>query len=130
MTKCPQCGAPNVVGAETCQECGRPLPSTPSAQPLSDTSGTAIASLVCGILGWTLVPVLGSILAIVLGHAARSQVLESRGSVSGEGLAVAGLVLGYSSIALAIGAVALAVVATVLGFVLPIGVLGCALCAC
>jgi len=127
--KCPQCGAPNIVGAETCQECGRPLPRRLSGEPLSDTSGTAVASLVCGILGWTLLPFLGSILAIVLGHVARTQILESYGSVRGEGLAIAGLVLGYSSIAVAVGAVALAIVVTVLGIALPIGLIGCALCA-
>lgn len=126
--KCPQCGAPNIAEATTCQECGRPLPNPPSSRSSSNTSGTAIASLVCGILGWTLVPVLGSILAIVLGHVARSQILDSQRSIDGEGMAVAGLVLGYSSIALAVGAVIVSIVVAVLGIAMPIGVLGCALC--
>jgi hypothetical protein len=90
---------------------------------------TAIASLVCGILGWTLLPVVGSIGAIVLGHVARGQVLSSHGTSSGEGLAVAGLVLGYSSVALATAAMLLTIVAVVLGIALPLGLLGCALCA-
>ncbi|WP_040151891.1 DUF4190 domain-containing protein, partial [Xanthomonas citri] len=37
------------------------------------TSAMAIVSLVAGILGWTLIPFLGSICAIITGHLARAE---------------------------------------------------------
>lgn len=128
MNKCAHCGAINTLDATTCQECGRPL-SPVHSQSATQTSGTAIASLVCGILGWTIVPLIGSILAIVLGYLARDQIRASYGNISGDGLAIIGLILGYSSIALAVGAAILTILAIALGFALPMGILGCALCA-
>lgn len=60
-------------------------------RPQPPVNGFAIASLVLGIvwLFW-----LGSLLAIVFGHTALDQI-NKRGTTSGKGLAVAGLVLGY-----------------------------------
>jgi len=60
------------------------------------TNGYAIASLVLGIvwLWW-----LGSVLALVFGHAARNQINASGGRQTGEGLAIAGIVLGWIGIA-------------------------------
>jgi hypothetical protein len=60
------------------------------------TNGYAIASLVLGIvwLWW-----LGSVLALVFGHTARNQINASDGRQSGEGLAIAGIVLGWIGIA-------------------------------
>ena len=61
------------------------------------TSGTAIASLVFGLLSWTLLPFLGAILAIVFGHSARAEIRRaSPGQLGGDGMAVAGLILGWS----------------------------------
>lgn len=90
----------------------RPAPPRPAAPPGVQTSGMAIASLVMGIAGWTLLPVLGSILAIVFGYAARNEIRQRSGELSGEGLAVAGLVLGWlmvgiSVLALCLGAIGL-----------------------
>lgn len=127
---CPHCGAPNVEGTTTCQECGRPLPARPYVLPIQETNGSAIAGLVCGILGWTVLPVIGSLIAIVLGHVARIQIRDSGGRIGGDGLAVTGLVLGYSSIGLGLAAAVLSFILAVLfGFALPIGVIGCGLCA-
>lgn len=64
------------------------------------TSGLAITSLVCGILGWTLLPLVGSLVAILTGHMARGEIRRSGGQLDGDGLAVAGLVLGWISIGL------------------------------
>lgn len=60
------------------------------------TSGLAVASLVLGILwlGWT-----GSILAVIFGHVAHRDIKRSGGTVGGQGLATAGLVLGYIGVA-------------------------------
>ncbi len=57
-------------------------------------NGTAVASLVIGILSWFVCPIVGGILAVVLGHMARGQV--RRTGEGGDGLAVAGLILGYA----------------------------------
>jgi uncharacterized membrane protein len=60
-------------------------------------NGLAIASLVLGIvwLYW-----LGSILAVVFGHVALSQIKRSGGEQRGRGMAIAGLVLGYFGVAM------------------------------
>lgn len=65
----------------------------------------AIISLVAGVLGWTVLPMLGSIVAIVTGHLARSEIRGGNGSIEGDGMAVAGLVLGYAMVALGVLAV-------------------------
>ena len=132
---CPKCGATNPNGTTVCRECGTVLqanlqadlqPQQPYAQPVRTTSGTATASLICGILGLTLLPVIGSILAIILGRMAKSEIKRSGGLLGGDGMATIGLILGYASIGLVIvGTIA----AVVFGFVLPAGILGCGLCA-
>ena len=70
--------------------------------PIRQTSALAIVSLVAGVLGWTLLPFLGSIAAVVTGHMARSEIRRAPDRLEGDGLAIAGLVLGYLSIALAV----------------------------
>jgi hypothetical protein len=68
------------------------------------TNGLAIASMVLGIL-W--VYWLGSILAVIFGHVALSQI--KRQNQGGRGMAIAGLVLGYIGIAvLVLGIIAVA----------------------
>lgn len=76
------------------------------------TSGTAIFSLVCGLLGWTLLPFLGSLAAIVSGHLARAQIRREPERLEGDGLAMAGLILGWSSAIIG----ALSVIAVILFF--------------
>lgn len=66
--------------------------------PVSTTSTLAIISLVAGILGWTLLPFVGSVGAIITGHMARSEIRRSAGAIDGNGYAIAGLVLGWSSV--------------------------------
>ena len=75
-------------------------------------STLAIVSLVSGILGWILLPMIASIVAIVTGHMARAEIRRSAGTVDGDGFAVAGLILGWISMALAL----LAIVVLVLFF--------------
>lgn len=59
-------------------------------------AGLAVASMVLGIL-W--IYWIGSILAIIFGHIAISQIKKSNGWKSGKGMAIAGLVLGYLGLA-------------------------------
>jgi len=66
---------------------------TPGIEPAAKTSGMAIASLVTGIFGLSLI-------AIILGFIARKQIRESMGAQSGEGLATAGIILGFVWLAL------------------------------
>ena len=70
--------------------------------PTRSTSPLAIVSLVAGVLGWTLAPVLGSLVAIVTGHVARGDVRRGNGAIDCDGLAIGGLVLGYLALALAV----------------------------
>ena len=69
------------------------------------TSAMAIVSLVSGILGWTLLPLLGSIVAIITGHLSRSEIRRAPDRLEGDGLAIAGLILGYAAIVMAVFAV-------------------------
>ena len=81
--------------------------------PIRQTSNLAIVSLVSGILGWTIVPWIGSIVAIITGHLARGEIRRAPERLEGSGLALAGLILGYSMF-----------VATLLGLVLLFFVFG------
>jgi hypothetical protein len=72
-----------------------PAPPPPLRMQAVQTSGMAVASLVMGILGWTVLPLLGSILAIVFGYSARNEIRQRPGELEGEGMAMAGLVLGW-----------------------------------
>ncbi len=65
-----------------------------------ETNGLAVVSLVFGILGWTLLPLVGIIVAIITGHMALGQIRRSGGMQTGEGLAIAGLILGYLGLAI------------------------------
>jgi hypothetical protein len=60
--------------------------------PAQPSSGTAVVSLVCGILGF-FTCALTSIVAVITGHLAMRETRS--GQVGGRGMAVAGLVLGY-----------------------------------
>lgn len=62
------------------------------------TSTLAIISLVSGLLGWSLLPLLGSIVAVVTGHLARGEIRRAPDRLEGDGMAISGLVLGYAAI--------------------------------
>jgi hypothetical protein len=70
-----------------------------------DTSSLAIVSLVFGLLGWSFLPMLGSLVAIITGHLARGEIRREPARLQGDGLAIAGLVLGYAAIAMAVLAI-------------------------
>lgn len=72
---------------------------------IRQTSSLAVASLVSGILGWTLLPFVGALVAIITGHMARSEIRAANGQLDGDGLAVAGLVLGWVAMALILVAI-------------------------
>ncbi len=70
-----------------------------AAPTVPTTSGLAVASLVCGILGFLFLPLIGSLIAVICGRMALSEIEESRGRVGGGGIAMGGLVLGYIQLA-------------------------------
>lgn len=83
-----------------------PTPPPPVVYQPQKTNGLAIASLVLGIV-W--IYWIGSILALVFGYQARSQIDASGGAQSGRGMAVAGIVLGWVGLGfLGLGVVAFA----------------------
>lgn len=67
--------------------------------PVRQTSTLAIVSLVAGLLGWTALPFIGSVVAIITGHMARKEILQAQDRLQGDGLAVAGLILGWLMVA-------------------------------
>jgi Domain of unknown function (DUF4190) len=55
------------------------------------------------VLGIVWIFWLGSILAVVFGHVALSQIKRSMGALTGRGMAIAGLILGYLGIVTLVG---------------------------
>jgi len=95
----------------------QPAPVLPpqSVQPQGRTSTLATVSLVMGILTWILLPIVGAIVAIITGHMAKTEIRNSMGGISGDGLATAGLVLGYIQLILVVVPVCVIVVLALLG---------------
>ncbi len=61
------------------------------------TSVLAVISLISGLLGWTVIPVIGSIVAIITGHMARREIRDNP-DIEGNGMALGGLLLGYAMV--------------------------------
>jgi hypothetical protein len=74
--------------------------STEPIVPAQATNGFAVAALACGIMG-IFTCGLGAVLAVVFGIVSRGQIRRSEGAQSGDGMALAGLILGYITIAIA-----------------------------
>lgn len=134
---CPFCDAAVPKGARYCPSCGTALvgggrrgargyddggwtpgpgPATAywSQQP-ARTSTAAVISLIAGLATWSVLPLLGALIAIPTGHAALREIHESRGHVEGHGAACVGLFLSYAQmllVLLGIGIGALMLVST------------------
>jgi len=64
------------------------------------TSSLAIVSLIFGILAYVFLPFVGALIAVICGHSARSEIRRAPpGSLNGDGLALAGLILGRIQLA-------------------------------
>lgn len=60
------------------------------------TSSLAVVSLVFGILCWVALPFIGAVVAVICGHAARGEIRRApAGTIEGDGMALAGLILGW-----------------------------------
>ena len=115
MKVCPACTKENEDAAAFCGNCGAQFspaafvtPQAPAPQPAlqqspapqhgpQETSGLAIASLICGFL-FFIFP--AAVLAVVFGHISSSQIRKSAGRLKGAGMSLAGMILGYVGIAL------------------------------
>ncbi len=97
-----------------------PYVQVPVPTVMPHNSTMAIVSLVAGIAGWTILPFLGAIAAIITGHMAKSEIKKSMGMITGNGMATAGLVLGYLNIALGVCLLCVLVVLPLLGIGLSI----------
>jgi hypothetical protein len=117
MIQCPNCYAQNQDEATVCYNCRTPLSGIKATvpppaygyagagavpMPMSPpTSPLAIVSLVASILGLIgILPLIGSVVGVVLGHIALNQIKARPNAVGGSGLAKAGLIIGYIGIAL------------------------------
>ncbi|MFJ5678436.1 DUF4190 domain-containing protein [Streptomyces sp. NPDC093097] len=78
------------------------------AAPAELPNGQAVASMVLGILGLLIIPIVLPIIALCLGISARRK--ADRGEAGGRGMAIAGIVLGSVGCALAVLAIVVAVV--------------------
>jgi hypothetical protein len=125
MANCASCGAVLPLNAHFCSSCGAaavahphlqpaasvltayPAPAAPAAPmpgylPSRSTNGMAVAAMVLGIVGV-------SILAVILGHVALHQI--RRTGEDGRGFAIAGLILGYVGVVFSALFIVLVVVA-------------------
>ena len=119
---CSKCGATVAENNRFCSICGNSVLEPQAAGPpvafppplgapvvSPETSGKAVASLICGII--SIFPF--CVVAIILGHIAVSQIGKSAGRLTGKGVAIAGLVLGY------LGLVAIPFIAIIAAIAIP-----------
>ena len=84
------------------------------------SSTLAIVSLVSALLGFTFLPIAGSIVALITGYMARKETRSIPPQVSGDGMATAGIILGWVQIGLLI----IGVCCTIAYLVLSLGAFG------
>lgn len=75
-----------------------PGPGGATAVGSPPVNGMAVAALVLGIAGLTVLPFISSIFAVIFGSMARREIRQNPGVTSGDGVAVAGVVLGWIGI--------------------------------
>ena len=86
-----------------------PPPSAAAAGP--ELSVKAVLSLVIGIIGLFTCPLLGAVIAVVLGNQARTEIDQSGGRLTGRGLASAGLIIGWIGLLLFLILLVMAIIA-------------------
>jgi len=86
----------------------RVLPEEPDEfQP--STSKLAIASFVCGVSAWTVLPIfLNAIAAVILGYMAKKEIDDSGRTITGGSLVFVGLLMGWLQIFIVVFIVGLA----------------------
>lgn len=123
MYQCPNCKNPIEYNMSVCPNCGYSfsnnnesnfsnnmppnMPPYPPVQPKPVNNGFAIASMVLGIISIPLscccyIGAIPAILAIIFGFIARNQISESFGAQTGDGMALAGIIMGFCTIGILI----------------------------
>jgi hypothetical protein len=74
---------------------------------LLPTSTMAIVSLIAGIAGFSFLPLIGTIVALITGYMARNETRAVPPTASGDGLATAGIIMGWVQVGLSILAICL-----------------------
>lgn len=125
---CPRCGKVLKAGYAYCSHCGWDLKRGVSPGPAYNPAGhayppylvpprriepMALASFICGLVSFFIIPLLPAIAALVLGIAGRNRIKECPHLYEGDTYAVVGIILGAVNIFLTL-AVILVAVATVL----------------
>lgn len=105
MPFCANCGRDLSPAAVACPNCGHPGPGAGTIPAVATagkrTEGFAIASLVCGIVGFFGVPIVGSVLAIVFASTARKHIAQDP-DLGGADMARAGMIIGWIGLILGI----------------------------
>lgn len=92
MAACANCGHDVAPAAHACEECG--CPRAPEIPATARPDRLAVASLAFGIAGVTLIPLLGGIVAIVLGSISRRRAAAAPATGDAR-LARTGILLGW-----------------------------------
>jgi hypothetical protein len=79
------------------------------------SSTLAIVSLVSALLGFTFLPIVGSIVALITGYMARNETRSIPPGASGDEMATAGIILGWVQIGLLIIGICCMIAFLVLG---------------
>ncbi len=88
--------------------------------PMLPTSTLAIISLIAGILGFTIFPVVATIAALITGYMARQETRSTPPKASGDGMATAGIIMGWVQVGLFI----LGICCFIAYFVFIVGAIG------
>jgi uncharacterized protein DUF4190 len=87
------------------------------------SSSLATVSMVMGILGFTFLPLVATVVALIAGYAARKETRSVPPRASGDSMATAGIIMGWIQVGLA----AIGFVCFVLYMVVVLGVAGTAI---
>jgi hypothetical protein len=78
------------------------LPQGTQYSPMLPSSTMVIVSLIAGIAGFSFLPLIGSIVALITGYAARKETRAVPPAAAGDGMATAGIVMGWIGVGLAV----------------------------
>ena len=84
-------------------------------QPAPPTPGNAIASLILGIIGIVLCPIVTSVVGLILGYGAKKEIDNSDGRLGGRGVAMGGIITSWIGLAIYIPIIALIVIGVAVG---------------